>query len=1575
MKIRIFNEVRDPEGERIAYEEQLLTEAVENIIPPSMTVLISAIKDKVFPNKAHEDILAKYVAAYFPVNDGSGKHFNVQLMNNIFNNAVGGIMLDMRNAHYFTDWLEKEKRAGRKPMGSNPERERLVELVEDFREQFEVGWIYKKNSDGTYLDNDDKYQSAAWTWADKYDEYIKPSGPKVPDEDEFVHDDPTDPERALLTIAQAYKAFTKMSKKFFKKNPEFEKVKESFFDKIDDRWKRAQATWWSQRIRMLGKIIKFLKADKNNHNKLQAIWNAHGRLADMDMESGEVLKDSALRAANTYIDDWTISQEWKECVEFKSMPFSKPCVVKKFSNGKFWFNRASAYCAIGADKMANCGKANFDDSTLLMLKAGDLEQGIKWHVMLEWNPQQKTIYQILGFANQFPEREDWEEIKWFWEHMGEPKIDDRFLQHMDREKRITKKQKENFFSFLGYQTDPLKKRPKNWSDVWKRFTNGEYSHENRIRDEWDRDTNRQIFRFNTTTSDTHEYSDAIVRFEFIVRQVFSERIERENIEDAKKILFKQADAMHGMLHSMAADISKRSAGDVPPDEVVKPRGVTANIMREPGGPQVALLRFMYTAQPAIWQYKDEITGRAKNMPYSAHNWVIAMRQQFRPNVLLQTGKDVIKATEEEMEKLQKPKDAPKPKAMVAPSGVAGGETDWSQDQMVTRWKVDREEGAQSRRRWQQLRGSARRRMMLLIDMKAGEDEHPYDKLDALGHAELNVLVDYFYEVLPSDYKDLLEELLNNEEFVAGHFGDDGGFTPDADENLQEARNIVREILAEKKSGVRIRITEGVSGDVTTEEERFLMSLEEVFPDFDLRDESVVRHLVKTIESSSDPEEVLDKLDLNNYTGVVGDHEIHARMGAIFRLMSSHWFTPVETLNEAKDPPWFLSYKGGKPPIGDNPKGPYPSGGETADKIGNYKIKVRTRDIMKEPEKPVVPGKEPDMEFVEEKGTFNGAGIIPYRGEGENLEFLIGQSPQGWWDIFKGRIDEGESAEETAKREFEEESSFSYNGSLEADMALTNGKVKAWLVEMPDLDDKAFDVSKISIISTSEKDKKLNKKNPFEGKPEVVAVGWFKRDEAEDKMNRRQRPFIGLAYDKLNKKPLEESKEITKLRIFDFDETIAFTSANTYVETPHREDLVFPDQDSFDEWVKETAAHHGIEEFDPIPDLEKLGYFIDFTEYAKVNNPRLNKKVVDHLWRIVKKNRSEPTRGVYVMTARGPDSKQAIIEYLKEQGFGTNDFADIITLAGASKKDAIAGLVKQNPSVNSIAFWDDSDRNISDVQQLRSMYPEMDIQINHVVGGSPNPVEEGKIIDFIKKQSEAIKTLSDAASKKALMYYIDAMHKVEDQQASAKEFIDEYIPQPMQKAALLAAVAALIVAGKVELAAKLAEGGLSIVDLLEELAGLVTEEKEFLEEALGPIGWHVSNEKNQQSIIENGIRSSAGSTDDLNPDYGEGRVYFFSHGRMDRGLESAKLAMLEGAIVAAEPPYIIVPFNLKKVSGEITPDPELQKLDIFGPDGYYLVGEVPPEAIIASHIKHENEFKKEKTKDLKESKIRVYINKR
>ena len=69
MKIRIFNEVRDPEMELIAA-------AVENIIPPAMSFLVKLIKEEGLPNPAAEDVLAKYFMAYGPVPHGRGRGFD-----------------------------------------------------------------------------------------------------------------------------------------------------------------------------------------------------------------------------------------------------------------------------------------------------------------------------------------------------------------------------------------------------------------------------------------------------------------------------------------------------------------------------------------------------------------------------------------------------------------------------------------------------------------------------------------------------------------------------------------------------------------------------------------------------------------------------------------------------------------------------------------------------------------------------------------------------------------------------------------------------------------------------------------------------------------------------------------------------------------------------------------------------------------------------------------------------------------------------------------------------------------------------------------------------------------------------------------------------------------------------------------------------------------------------------------------------------------------------------------------------------------------------------------------------------
>ena len=101
MKIRILKEFRDPELE-------IITEAVENIIPPSMSIIIKQIKDKL-PEKADQDVFAKYVVDYYPVSQGTGRAFNVETLSRIFFTMVGDLKFSLENSAYYRDWMEKQK--------------------------------------------------------------------------------------------------------------------------------------------------------------------------------------------------------------------------------------------------------------------------------------------------------------------------------------------------------------------------------------------------------------------------------------------------------------------------------------------------------------------------------------------------------------------------------------------------------------------------------------------------------------------------------------------------------------------------------------------------------------------------------------------------------------------------------------------------------------------------------------------------------------------------------------------------------------------------------------------------------------------------------------------------------------------------------------------------------------------------------------------------------------------------------------------------------------------------------------------------------------------------------------------------------------------------------------------------------------------------------------------------------------------------------------------------------------------------------------------------------------------------
>jgi len=202
-------------------------------------------------------------------------------------------------------------------------------------------------------------------------------------------------------------------------------------------------------------------------------------------------------------------------------------------------------------------------------------------------------------------------------------------------------------------------------------------------------------------------------------------------------------------------------------------------------------------------------------------------------------------------------------------------------------------------------------------------------------------------------------------------------------------------------------------------------------------------------------------------------------------------------------------------------------------------------------------------------------------------------------------------------------------------------------------------------------------------------------------------------------------QVTKLRIFDFDETIAFTKSSVRVVTPSGEKIEFPSQLEYDNWIKKMRQELAIQDFDPVGAMVRMGYQFDYSDFDKVIDPEENEEVVKILGRVVGANRGDPQREIYIMTARGPESKKPIFDYLmtlkREDGsprFEESDFAGIITLAGQSKQKAIENIIHKHSldgqsSIDQISFFDDSQKNLDDVLQLRDKYPDIGIAIEKV----------------------------------------------------------------------------------------------------------------------------------------------------------------------------------------------------------------------------------------------------------------------
>ena len=219
---------------------------------------------------------------------------------------------------------------------------------------------------------------------------------------------------------------------------------------------------------------------------------------------------------------------------------------------------------------------------------------------------------------------------------------------------------------------------------------------------------------------------------------------------------------------------------------------------------------------------------------------------------------------------------------------------------------------------------------------------------------------------------------------------------------------------------------------------------------------------------------------------------------------------------------------------------------------------------------------------------------------------------------------------------------------------------------------------------------------------------------------------------------EEKTIIKKLRIFDFDETIAYTKSSVRVVTATGGKLTLPSQEEFDRFIKSEMSRLSQKghrfEFDPIPALMDLGYEFDFSDFSQVRDPRENEQVTKIIRDVVEANKEDPSREVYVMTARSDDSRGSIKDYLSSLGFGPDDFTDVITLTGGSKREAIANIIEKHKGENghttieSVHFFDDSEKNLKDVALLRNDYPHIkDIRIKHVIEDKIMSLEEGEVV--------------------------------------------------------------------------------------------------------------------------------------------------------------------------------------------------------------------------------------------------------
>ena len=187
---------------------------------------------------------------------------------------------------------------------------------------------------------------------------------------------------------------------------------------------------------------------------------------------------------------------------------------------------------------------------------------------------------------------------------------------------------------------------------------------------------------------------------------------------------------------------------------------------------------------------------------------------------------------------------------------------------------------------------------------------------------------------------------------------------------------------------------------------------------------------------------------------------------------------------------------------------------------------------------------------------------------------------------------------------------------------------------------------------------------------------------------------------------EQETPITKLRVFDFDDTLIHTLSKAIVR---------------DKKGKKIRTLDSQEEFEAYEKTKGKEFPLDFSEFIKVDKESTPIKKIIKIFRNLVEHPGKD-RKVMIITARMSEAVPEIKDYLEnlKPPIDLTD-VEVVGTGGDSKAPYVQRELDGLPNVNSFIMFDDSEKNLVEVRaMLKENFPDIEVKLRRPT------VEDGEV---------------------------------------------------------------------------------------------------------------------------------------------------------------------------------------------------------------------------------------------------------